>query len=76
MRKIALVAVCVLLVLQSLGQEKEDSRLKESYNVLKEILGTPDKGIPRDLLDKAECVVVYPSVKKLALGMAVATGVE
>jgi len=32
--------------------------------VLREILGTPDKGIPRDLLDKAECVVVYPSVKK------------
>jgi len=32
--------------------------------VLKEILATPDKGIPRDLLDKAECVVVYPSVKK------------
>src|SRR5262249_58410021 len=34
------------------------------YNVLREILGTPDKGIPRDLLDKSECVVVYPSVKK------------
>ena len=32
--------------------------------MLKEILATPDKGIPRDLLDKAECVVVYPSVKK------------
>lgn len=32
--------------------------------MLKEIVGTPDKGIPRDLLDKAACVVVYPSVKK------------
>ena len=28
------------------------------------ILGTPDKGIPRDLLDKSACVVVLPSVKK------------
>jgi lipid-binding SYLF domain-containing protein len=64
MKKISLVAVCVLLVLPSLGQKKEDDRLKESYDVLKEILGTPDKGIPRDLLDKAECVVIYPSVKK------------
>jgi lipid-binding SYLF domain-containing protein len=33
---------------------------------MKEILGTPDKGIPRDLLNKAECVVVFPSVKKAA----------
>jgi lipid-binding SYLF domain-containing protein len=64
MRKYVLIAVCLLLVLPSFAQEKEEDRLKESYNVLKEILGTPDKGIPRDLLDKAECVVVYPSVKK------------
>jgi lipid-binding SYLF domain-containing protein len=46
------------------AQEKEDARLKDSYTVMKEILSTPDKGIPRDLLDKSECVVVFPSVKK------------
>ncbi|HXK06955.1 MAG TPA: lipid-binding SYLF domain-containing protein [Verrucomicrobiae bacterium] len=40
--------------------------MKESYHVMKEILGTPDKGIPRDLLNKSVCVVVYPSVKKAA----------
>jgi lipid-binding SYLF domain-containing protein len=34
--------------------------------VFKEIMATPDKGIPKDLLDKAECVVIYPSVKKAA----------
>jgi lipid-binding SYLF domain-containing protein len=64
MRKVLLLAVSLLLVLSAFAQQKEEERLKESYNVLKEILGTPDKGIPRDLLDKAECVVVYPSVKK------------
>src|SRR5262252_10927802 len=48
------------------AQEKENARLKESATVLKEILGTPDKGIPRDLMNKAECVVVFPSVKKAA----------
>jgi SH3 domain-containing YSC84-like protein 1 len=48
------------------AQEKEAERLRESYNVMKEILGVPDKGIPRDLLDKSECVVVFPSVKKAA----------
>lgn len=64
MRKVLLLAVSLLLVLSAFAQQKEEERLKESYNVLKEILGTPDKGIPRGLLDKAECVVVYPSVKK------------
>jgi lipid-binding SYLF domain-containing protein len=64
MRKCLLFAVTLLLALSSFSQKKEDERLQESYNVLKEILGTPDKGIPRDLLNKAECVVVYPSVKK------------
>jgi lipid-binding SYLF domain-containing protein len=64
-RKVALMLfACSLLPL--CAQEKEDARLKESYNVMKEILGTPDKGIPRDLLNKAECVVVFPSVKKAA----------
>ena len=64
-RKVGLMlfASCLLPLC---AQEKEDARLKESYNVMKEILGTPDKGIPRDLLNKAECVVVFPSVKKAA----------
>lgn len=66
MRKYLLVAFSLVFVISSFTQEKEDDRLKESYTVLKEILGTPDKGIPRDLLDKAECIVVYPSVKKAA----------
>lgn len=64
MRKYVLFALSLLLAISSFGQKKEEDRLKESYTVLKEMLGTPDKGIPRDLLDKSECVVVYPSVKK------------
>jgi len=48
------------------AQEAENTRLKEAAGVLTEILGTPDKGIPQDLLDKAECAVVFPSVKKAA----------
>ena len=46
-------------------EAKEDQRLNDSAVVLKEILGMPE-GIPKDLLDKALCVVVYPSVKKAA----------
>jgi len=42
--------------------------LKEAARVLEEVLDMPD-AIPLDLLDKAECVVVLPSVKKFALGV-------
>lgn len=48
--------------------EKESDRLENSATVLKEIFGMPD-AIPQDLLDKAECVIVFPSVKKVALGV-------
>ena len=48
--------------------EKEEERVKESGEVLKEILNIPDD-IPQDLLDKAECVIVLPSVKKGAFGV-------
>src|ERR1700694_84491 len=47
---------------------KEQERVKEAGEVLKEILNIPDD-IPQDLLDKAECVVVLPSVKKGAFGI-------
>jgi SH3 domain-containing YSC84-like protein 1 len=50
------------------NDEKEEDRVKESGVVLKEILNIPDN-IPGDLLDKAECVVILPSVKKAALGI-------
>src|SRR5262249_17713453 len=50
------------------SQKKENERLEESAVVLKEILEAPDN-VPLDLLHKAECVVVVPSVKKLAVGI-------
>jgi SH3 domain-containing YSC84-like protein 1 len=66
MKRVLAVALGMSLALPLFAQEKEDQRIKDSAQVLKEILATPDKGIPKDLLDKSECVVVYPSVKKAA----------
>jgi len=43
--------------------EREEDRVKEAGTVLKEILNIPDD-IPKDLLNKAECVIILPSVKK------------
>ncbi|MBI2221287.1 MAG: lipid-binding SYLF domain-containing protein [Acidobacteria bacterium] len=50
------------------AQGKEEDRLREAATVLKEVLDIPD-GVPKSLLDRAECVVVFPSVKKFALGV-------
>ena len=66
MKKQAALVWLICCGLPLLAQEKEAARLKESYHVLKEIMDSPDKGIPRDLLDKSVCVVVFPAVKKAA----------
>ena len=63
------VLLIVLPILSSSAsaadQEKDEDRLTNSGTVLKEILDVPDD-IPHDLLDKADCVVVFPSVLKAA----------
>lgn len=51
-----------------LGAQKEADRLRNCALVLKEIFGMPDS-VPKDLLDRAECVIVFPSVKKVAVGV-------
>ena len=67
-----LASLCVPLALAA-ANEKEMDRVKDSGVVLKEILGIPDD-IPKDLLDRAECVAVLPSVKKLAIGIGASFG--
>jgi lipid-binding SYLF domain-containing protein len=47
-------------------QEKAGERLTDAAAVLSEVMATPDKGIPQDLLAKAQCVVIIPSMKKAA----------
>src|ERR1700693_3250788 len=47
------------------GQEQApDQRLRSATTVLHEILSAPDKGIPQDLLAKAQCVMIVPGLKK------------
>jgi lipid-binding SYLF domain-containing protein len=66
---VALVlAISLAVSSTAYAQEKEQERMKESGEVLHEILDIPDN-IPKPLLDKAECVVVIPSVKKFAIGI-------
>jgi lipid-binding SYLF domain-containing protein len=64
---LALLVVCLSLV-PAFAAEKEADRVKEAGQVLKEIIDIPDN-IPKDLIDRAECVIVLPSVKKFAIGI-------
>ncbi|HEX6503137.1 MAG TPA: lipid-binding SYLF domain-containing protein [Terriglobales bacterium] len=69
------LALVMLLPFSSFAanNEKEADRVEEAGTVLKEILDIPDD-IPKDLVDKAECVIVLPSVKKLAFGVGASYG--
>src|SRR5262245_65917967 len=65
------VAVSLFLGVTGAAQEKPGKKLEDesqqsvkAAKVLREIMDTPDKEIPEDLLAKAECVAVFPSVIK------------
>ncbi len=74
MKSFLAIVLCCCFTLPGLAQEKERERLQASYEVLKDVVGMPDKGIPSDLLNKAECVVVFPSVKKAAFVVGASYG--
>lgn len=69
-RMIASLMAFSLVALPLTAEEKKEAeRLDNCGTVLKEILDIPDD-IPTDLLDKAECVIVFPSVIKVAFGVS------
>lgn len=63
-----LLAVPTLASAKDKKDSKEADRLENAGEVLEEALNMPD-GLPKDLLDKAECIVVIPSMKKFAIGI-------
>ena len=62
-----LMSVMMLVGLPASAQKDENNRIKNAGQVMTEILNIPDD-IPKDILDKAECVIVLPSVLKFAIG--------
>lgn len=64
---IALLAAC-LLAANGWAASKEDDRVENAGKVMQEILNVPDD-VPQSLLDKADCVIVLPSVVKFAIGI-------
>jgi len=63
---IAFLTVGVLSVGLLYGGESAAQRLKTAGVVFTEIMGTPDKGIPQDLLERSQCIVIIPGMKKAA----------
>ena len=71
-KSLAVLAVVVLIgSAVAFGFNRADSvkRLQKSNQVFGEIMRTPDKGIPGDLLDKSECIGIVPDLKKGGLGI-------
>jgi lipid-binding SYLF domain-containing protein len=68
MKKTLLGVSLTLLVLPAFAQDKEQDRVENAGTVMKEILNAPDS-IPQSVLDKADCVVILPSVLKFAIGI-------
>jgi len=69
-RKACVLAVAMFLACPTFAanESREQKRLEACGQVFKEIMDIPD-GIPKDLLNKAECVIVIPSVLKFAFGI-------
>ena len=64
-RTVVALSLMGLMVLPAFGQDKEEDRVKAAGTVISEILNVPDD-IPQSVIDKADCVVVLPSVLKAA----------
>jgi SH3 domain-containing YSC84-like protein 1 len=76
MKKYLVAATCLTLVAGAVFAKKlnnEQKRLEECGVVMQEVLNVPDN-IPQELLEKAECVIVIPSLKKLAFGVGASYG--
>jgi SH3 domain-containing YSC84-like protein 1 len=62
------LVLLTMIGLPAFGQKKEQERVENSGQVMREILNIPDD-IPQSVIDKADCVVVLPSVLKFAIGV-------
>ncbi len=67
-RTVAVIALSLATALPLLAQNKEDTRLQDSATVLQQILNE-NNGLPKTILNQADCVLIFPSVKKVAIGI-------
>jgi lipid-binding SYLF domain-containing protein len=71
--KLVIIALCLAVPSSLFAQGKEDERLAKSATAIREIL-QEDNGLPKSILNQAVCVLIYPSVKKVAFGIGASYG--
>jgi len=64
MRKKVIAALALTAAVLSAAESDAPARLQAAADVLKEVMGIPDKAIPQELLNKAHCIVIVPGLKK------------
>jgi lipid-binding SYLF domain-containing protein len=57
-------ALFILWVGSAFALTKEEQRLANAGKAFEEIMSAPDKGIPGSVLEKADCIVIIPGMKK------------
>jgi SH3 domain-containing YSC84-like protein 1 len=62
--RLLVLTTSLCLPLVSFAAETAQERLRSATDVFHDIMATPDKSIPRDLLEKAQCVAIVPGLKK------------
>ena len=58
------ILIVMFLVTAAFGQNTHEVRLEEAATVLSEVMEIADKAIPQDLLNRAQCIVIVPGLKK------------
>lgn len=69
MKRLTLITLVLLFLTFCATAFAGESQLQKATNVINEIMGTPDKGIPDELLERSVCVGIVPSQVKFALGL-------
>jgi SH3 domain-containing YSC84-like protein 1 len=67
-KRLVTLALCLAVASPLFAQKKQDERLANSATAMQVILAG-DSGLPKSILDHADCVVIFPSVKKVAIGI-------
>jgi len=75
MKKVLIALVVLLSTTAALADRNDDvDRLQDGATVIKEIMSAPDSGVPEEVINKAQCIAVIPSMLKAAFGVGGAYG--
>jgi lipid-binding SYLF domain-containing protein len=72
-KKLIMLALCLAVASPLFAQKKEEERLSNAATAMQAVL-SENNGLPKSILDQADCVLIFPSVKKVAIGIGASYG--